>query len=52
MNFVKDELEMPNCDDIVIEKASRVKSKNSSVCSIVVQFLCRKDRDTVLNVSN
>lgn len=50
-SFLKNDLKIEHSDDIEIVKSQRVKSKNPKLCSILVKFFRKKDRDDVLNAA-
>ena len=46
--FMKSDLDQPNLQNVEIERAHRVKSKDSHTCPIIVKFSKYKDRDQKL----
>ena len=47
-DFIKTELDRPDLEHVDIERAHRVKSKDSSKCPIIVKFTKYKDREQIL----
>lgn len=48
-NFMKNDLQIENSEDFDIEKSQRVKSRNPNMCSLLVKFTRKRDRDLVLS---
>lgn len=47
-DFIRDELGLPEKENVDIERAHRVKSSNPEKCTIIVKFTKFKDRECVL----
>ena len=46
--FIKDELNMPSMENVEIERAHRVGSRNSDTCPSIVKFSKFKVKDDIL----
>ena len=50
-NYIKNDLNLPECENVEIERAHRVKSRNHDKCTIIVQFNRYKDRKQILRAA-
>ena len=47
-SFIKNDMEMPDYEDVEIERAHRLKSKDRNKCTVIVKFTKFKDREAIL----
>ena len=50
-NFIKNDLNLPECENVENERAHRLKSRNHDKCTIIVKFNRYKDREQILRAA-
>ena len=51
-DFIKTDLNMPEMENVEIERTHRMKSRDPNKCTIIVKFTKFKDKDSLLNRAN